>query len=114
LTGRTKLKSSKEAWEAAIAVCNLGLENWPPLWIPAKSLPDDFLVNHDLVTVFQVGWTVLHKDVAMYATERLLEALAGLRCDDCNVQTGLDELRIELSTCCRSGMPWRALGARWM
>jgi Family of unknown function (DUF6178) len=103
--------TAQEAWDAAVAVCNLGLENWPPLWIPAKSLPDDFLVNHDLVTVFQVGWTVLHKDVAMYATERLLEVLAGLRCDDCNVQTGLDALRIELSTCCRAGMPWRARGA---
>jgi hypothetical protein len=23
-------------------------------------LPEDFLVNHDLISVFQVGWTVLH------------------------------------------------------
>ena len=91
--------------EAAVAVCNLGLENWPPLWRSAKSLPDDFLVNHDLITVFQVAWTVLHKDVGMYAAERLQEVLAGLRCDDCNVHTGLDALRIELSTCCRAGMP---------
>jgi Family of unknown function (DUF6178) len=103
--------TAQEAWDAAVAVCNLGLENWPPLWIPAKSLPDDFLVNHDLVTVFQVGWTVLHKDVGMYAAERLLEVLAGLRCDDRNVQTGLDALRMELSTWCRAGMPWRARGA---
>src|SRR5262245_30357341 len=101
----------EEAWEAALAVCNLGLEKWPPRWSPGKSLPDDFLVNHDLVTVFQVGWTVLHKDVAMYAAERLIEVLAGLRCGDCNVQRGLDALGIELLTCCRAGTPWRARDA---
>ena len=48
------------------------------------------------------------KDVCIYAAGRLLEVLAGLRCDDRNAQTGLDALRIELSTCCRAGMPWRA------
>ena len=112
--------TAQEASDAAVAVCNLGLENWPPLWITPrnasptgrslkkKSLPDDFLVDHDLLTVFQVGWTVLHKDVCLYAAGRLLEVLAGLRCDDRNAQTGLDALRIELSTCCRAGMPWRA------
>jgi hypothetical protein len=100
--------TTQEAWDAAVAVCNLGLENWPPLWSPAKSLTDDFLVNHDLVIVFQVGWTVLHKDAGMYAAERLLEVLAGLSCDDCDVQTGLNALRTLLSACCRSGMPWRA------
>jgi hypothetical protein len=103
--------TAQEARDAAVAVCNLGLENWPPLWSPAKSLPDDFLVNHDLVTVFQVGWTVLHKEVGMYAAERLLDVLAALRYDDFHVQTGLDALRIELSTCCRAGMPSRARGA---
>jgi hypothetical protein len=87
------------------------LENWPPPWTPAKSLPDDFLVNHDLVTVFQVGWTVLHKDVGMYAAEQLLNVLAVLRCGDRDVQTGLDALRIELSRCCRGGTPWRARDA---
>ena len=28
------------------------------------ALPDDFLVGHDLVSVFQVGWTVLHDESA--------------------------------------------------
>src|SRR5438552_1140353 len=103
--------TAQEARDAAVAVCNLGLENWPPLWNSAKSLPDDFLVNHDLVIVFQVGWTVLHKDVGMYAAEQLLEVLAGLRCVDGDVQIGLNALRIKLSTCCRAGMPWRARDA---
>jgi hypothetical protein len=71
-------------------------------------MPDDFLVDHDLVIVFQVGWAVLHKNVGMYAAEQLLEVLAGLRRDDCDVQVGLDALRKKLSTGFRSGMPWRA------
>src|SRR5262245_13792150 len=103
--------TTQEACDAAVAICNLGLENWPPQWSPAKSLPDDFLVNHDLVTVFQVGWTALHKDVGMYAAERLLDVLAGLRCGDFNVQTELNALRMALSMSCRAGMPWRARGA---
>jgi hypothetical protein len=98
----------QEAWDAAVAVCNLGLENWPPLWRTVKSMPDDFLVHHDLVIVFQVGWTVLHKNVGMYAAEQLLKVLAGIRRDDCDVQSGLDALRMKLSAGFRSGMPWRA------
>jgi hypothetical protein len=103
--------TAQEAMDAAVAVCNLGLENWPPLWSPSKPLPADFLVHHDLVTVFQVGWTVLYKDVAMYASQRLLKVLERLRCNDPDVQAGLGALHMELSTGCRSGMPWRARDA---
>jgi hypothetical protein len=103
--------TAQEAWDAAVAVCNLGLENWPAAWIAAKSLPHDFLVRHDLVAVFQVGWTVLHKDVAIYAAERLLEVLSGLRCRDWTIQTGLDALRVALKKCRQAGTPWRARGA---
>jgi hypothetical protein len=58
--------TAQEASDAAVAVCNLGLENWPARWLAAKApsgssavdagtaLPDDFLVAHDLVSVFQV------------------------------------------------------------
>jgi hypothetical protein len=100
--------TAQEAWDAAVAVCNLGLENWPPQWRSTKSLPDDFLMDHDLVTVFQVGWAVLYKDVAMYVAERLLKVIARLQCDDRDVQAGLAALHMELSTGCRAGMPWRA------
>jgi hypothetical protein len=103
--------TEQEAGDAAVAVCNLGLENWPSQWSAAKLLPDNFLINQDLVTVFQVGWTVLHKDVVMYTAERLLEVLGGLHCDDDGVQTGIAELRIELSRHCREGMPWRVRDA---
>src|SRR5262245_20889465 len=73
-----------EASNASLAVCNLGLENWPIHWLTGERdqalsvseaempLPDDFLIGHDLVRVFQVGWTVLHQDVCMYAAETLI------------------------------------------
>ena len=97
----------REASDAAAAVCNLGLENWP------STLAEDFLAGHDLISVFQVGWTVLHRDVCMYAAERLIDVLAQLRCDDREIQAGLDALRIELARQCataRRGAPAR----RWM
>jgi hypothetical protein len=112
--------TAQEASDAAVAVCNLGLENWPPHWLPAEArrgssvveagtaLPDDFLVGHDLVSVFQVGWTVLHDDVCMYAAERLIRGLTGLRCDDREIQAGLDALRIETTRHWQAGAPWRA------
>jgi hypothetical protein len=96
--------AAQEAWDAAVAICNLGLENWPPH-------PDDFLVGHDLVSVFQVGWTVLHDDVSMYTAAQLVEVLAHLRCDDGEIQAGLDRLRIELTKQVRAGAPWRARDA---
>ena len=110
----------REASDAAAAVCNLGLENWPTQWLAEKAgamssaldagttLPEDFLVNHDLISVFQVGWTVLHSDVGMYAAEHLIQVLTGLRNDDRQIQAGLDALRIEMERHWRDGAPWRA------
>ena len=72
------------------------------------ALPDDFLVGHDLVSVFQVGWTVLHADVCMYAAERLIEVLTRLRCHDLETQAGLDALRVEMARHWQAGTPWRA------
>src|SRR5262249_41511880 len=105
--------TAQEASEAAMAVCNLGLENWPPHWLPANAtaLPDSFLVGHDLVSVFQVGWAVLHEDVSTYAAEQLIGVLTSLRCDDREIQTGLDALRIEMARQLQAGTPWRARDA---
>ena len=115
--------TAQEASDAAVAVCNLGLENWPPHWLQADArrgssvveagtaLPDDFLVGHDLVSVFQVGWTALHEDVCMYAAERLIRVLTRVRCDDREIQTGLDALRIEMARHTQAGAPWRARDA---
>ncbi|HKV41290.1 MAG TPA: DUF6178 family protein [Blastocatellia bacterium] len=105
--------TAREASDAAAAVCNLGLENWPPHWLPANttSLPSSFLVDHDLISVFQVGWAVLHKDVSMYAAEHLIEVLTRIRCDDREIQTWLDGLRIQMAKHCRARAPWRARDA---
>jgi hypothetical protein len=115
--------TGQEASDAAVATCNLGLENWRRHWLAARArggssvveaaaaLPDDFLVGHDLVSVFQVGWTVLHHDVCMYAAEGLIGMLTGLRCDDREIQTGLDALRIEMTRHSQAGAPWRARDA---
>ena len=63
--------TEREAWDAAVAACNLGLET--------LEAHDGFLLGHDLTGVFQAGWTVLHDDVAMHAAERLAEVLRTLR-----------------------------------
>ena len=117
--------TGQEASDAAVAVCNLGLENWglenwgsenwdlkngPPQWLPANaaSLPDSFLMDHDLVSVFQVGWAVLHTGVSMYAAEQLIGVLTRIRCDDSEIQMWLDSLRIKLGKHWRAREPWRA------
>jgi len=105
--------TAQEASDAAVAVCNLGLENWPPHWLPANatSLPASFLADHDLVSVFQVGWAVLHTGVSMYAAEQLIGVLTRMRCDDSEIQMWLDALRIELAKHWRARAPWRARDA---
>jgi hypothetical protein len=100
-----------EASDAAAAVCNLGLENWPAAWRDGRALNDDFLACQDLIGVFQVGWTVLHDEVAMSVADRLIDMLRDLRCRDREIQHGLDELRRQLATHWRAGMPWRARDA---
>jgi hypothetical protein len=117
--------TAQEASDAAVAVCNLGLENWglenlgsenlgledgPPQWLPANaaSLPGSFLLDHDLVSVFQVGWAVLHTGVSMYVAEQLIGVLTRMRCADSEIQMWLDSLRIELAKHWRAKAPWRA------
>ncbi len=91
----------REASEAVIAACNLALENWP-----GGAPSDDVLVQHDLITLFQLGWARLHRDVGLYATDRLIAVLAKLR--DQGEEDGLAALRVELSKYRRTDEPWRA------
>lgn len=110
--------TADEASEAAVAVCNLGLQNWPANWVPMEgrssaagtgtALPDDFLMSHSLVSVFQAGWTVLHEEVCLYSAERLVNLLGTVRCEDRELRIALDALRLELSAQLRKGTPWRA------
>jgi hypothetical protein len=111
--------TAAEASDAAAAICNLGLENWPPRWhtgathtssptpidVPA---PEDFLLHQDLVGVFQVGWSTLYREVTMYAAERLIDVLTGIECVDRDIQLSLAALRRELSRDWRGGEPWQA------
>ena len=90
----------QEASNAAAAICNLGLEAWPRHWNDC-----------DLVAAFQVGWTVLHRDVSMYAAERLIAVIAELRCSDRDIQMRLHGLRRELMQSVRDATPWRARNA---
>jgi hypothetical protein len=94
--------TAQEASDGAVAVCNLGVQHMlaPP--------PDDFLVAHDLVKVFQAGWRVLHVDVCRFAAQRLIEALNGLRYSDREIQADLDTLSVELSRYLEWGEPWRS------
>ena len=91
-----------EAMDAVAATCNLGLEYWPRHWRAASS--------HGLVTVFQVGWSVLHREVSMVAAERLADALDNVRSSDRDLQFELHALRRELHRQRKLGMPWRARG----
>jgi hypothetical protein len=73
-----------------------------------RTLPDDFLVEHDLVSVFQVGWTVLYQNVCMYSAERLIRVLTRLRNEDGEIQSGLNALRADVTSQWKAGEPWRA------
>jgi Family of unknown function (DUF6178) len=90
----------REAMDAAAATCNLGLEYWPHRWLASS--------NHTLVTVFQVGWTVLHREVSMVAADKVLDALTNLSSSDRDFQFGLHVLQRELNKHRQAGTPWRA------
>jgi hypothetical protein len=102
--------TASEASDAAAATCNLGLENWSRYW-PHEDVSERFLIEHDLVSVFQVGWRVLHADVCLFAADRLVDTLTGLRCDDGEIQLGLVALRAAMSRQRQAGTPWGARGA---
>ena len=65
-------------------------------------------MDHDLVTAFEVGWTVLHEDVSLLVAEQLIATLTELRSVDAEIQDGLDILRRKLVRQRNAGTPWRA------
>jgi hypothetical protein len=103
-----------EAYEAAVALSNFGLENWPGEWLPSGTaprpedgLPEDLLTKTDLVTVFQVGLATLHEQVGLYALGQLDRALHGLSSHDDDVNSDIVELRRWLEESRDAGTPWR-------
>jgi hypothetical protein len=114
----------QEASDAAACVCNLGLECWPARWPGAPSQgapsprevdtdmpPSSFLVDHDLVTAFEVGWLVLHQDVTLFAADQLVSTLADLDGLDADTRRGVQALRRTLVKQRKAGTPWLARDA---
>lgn len=113
----------QEASDAAAGICNLGLEYWPARWPsvtapPASSphppdtfLPDSLLIDHDLVTAFEVGWSVLHQDVSLFVAEQLISTLTHIDSVDRDTRRGLVALRRTLVKQRAAGTPWRARDA---
>ena len=91
-----------EATDAVLAVCNLGLENWPAAYA------DDVLAAQHLIGIFEVGWGTLHERVGMPAARRLGEALVGLHPRERDLHVALHQLRLQLMKYVDAGTPWRA------
>jgi hypothetical protein len=89
----------QEAWDAAIGICNLGLE--------VPGLPESYLVEHDLVTAFEAGWKLLYQHVSVFVTDRLIGTLADVRSVDSEMLRDLHLLRRELERNRDAGTPWR-------
>jgi len=92
--------TAHEASDAAVATCNLGLENWPRHWH-----------ERDLITAFQVGWTVLHRDVCLYVARHLIDVVENIRCRDRDIQLRLHTLARVLTRQVSDGAPWHARNA---
>ncbi len=114
----------QEASDAAACICNLGLECWPAAWPGAISrapssprergtaMPSEaFLVEQDLVTAFEVGWSVQYRDVSLFAADQLMSTLADLHCVDADTRGELRALRRALAKQREAGTPWLARGA---
>jgi aminoglycoside phosphotransferase (APT) family kinase protein len=73
--------------------------------------PNAFLVDHDLVTAFEVGWSVLYRDVSLFVADQLISTLADLHCVDADTRSGLRALRRTLVKQREAGTPWLARDA---
>ena len=73
--------------------------------------PDAWLIDHDLVTAFEIGWFVLHQDVSLFATDRLVATLRDLQAADPDMQRELISLERVLLQQRRAGTPWKARAA---
>jgi hypothetical protein len=92
--------TAKEAADASVAICNLGLEH----------LTDstDYLIANDLIGVFQIGWATLYEHACLFAGKALVDVLAGVQVADAEDRSALNMLRIRLIREIENGTPWRA------
>jgi hypothetical protein len=108
----------REAWNAAVGICNLGLETMlvrhGDAQLPTNltsTLPQTFLVDHDVVSVFEAGWRRLHQDVGMFVSRKLIATLGELQNVDSGIERDLYLLRRELERNHEAGRPWLAQDA---
>ncbi len=94
----------QEASDAAACICNLGLECGP-------APPNAVLVDHDLVTAFEAGWSTLYRDVSLFVADQLVSTLADLHCVDADIRRDLRALQLELEKQREAGTPWLARDA---
>jgi Family of unknown function (DUF6178) len=94
----------QEASDAAACTCNLGLECH-------TAVTDAFLVDHDLVAAFEVGWSVLYRDVSLFVTDQLIATLTDVHALDADTDNGLHTLRRTLVKQREAGTPWLARDA---
>jgi hypothetical protein len=108
--------TAEDASAAAVSACNLGLAHWPERWPSFEregtgggAIPDDFLARHDLVTAFEVGWSILHEDVTRLVVRRLLATIDALRCTNPDTLLALHALARQVRA--RRDTPWLASDA---
>jgi hypothetical protein len=107
----------QEASDAAACICNLGLECWPaqgassPRELDTAVPPNAFLVDHDLVATFEVGWSVLYQEVSLFVADQLMSTLDDLHCVDADTRRGLHALQRALVKQREAGTPWLARDA---
>jgi hypothetical protein len=94
---QARTMTPQESSDAAVAICNLGLENWPGAW-----------AVQDLVRVFEVGMSVLHREVGMASARDLVAVLEVFRCEDPAISRELEMLRRTLDRQLQNGTPWLA------
>jgi hypothetical protein len=93
----------KEAADAAVAICNLGLEQ-------LRVAPEHLLKN-DLVGAFQIGWATLYEQACLFTARGLVDVLATVRVADTDDRSALNMLRVRLMREVAIGTPWNAAAA---
>ena len=88
--------TAREASDAAVAVCNLGLEQRP------GHEPED------LLAVFEKGWETLHRDVSLFVADSIIVILADAPGADEETRRDVYILRREMMRHRKADAPWRA------
>jgi hypothetical protein len=93
--------TKQEAWDGALAVCNLGLEHAVEI-----NRRETGVSEEGLIRAFEAGWRLLHEQVSIFITDSLIATLAALRSVDAEIDRDLCRLRRELERHRAAGQPW--------